>query len=115
MKWATADDLGIIAFGTKSDLVRAFPQRRAVRCEFAFGFVGWLALDMHGTENGNTVKTPDGREIPVVYGFTSAHGQLIGMRGGRPRSKFEEHWRAIMVRVVDAGLDLHAYRQAGNG
>lgn len=114
MHWATSDVLGVIAFATTAQALRTHPDTMPVRCEFAFGFLGWLALVREGTDNGRILKTPDGREINVVSGYTSK-GRLIGMRGGLPRSRYSEEWRAIMVRVVDAGLALHEYRQRGKG
>ncbi len=113
MKWATADDLGVIAFATKKAARERHPSARFAECEFSFHRLGWLAYDPYGTDNGGTVLTPDGREIPVVSGYTAEHGRLIGMRGGNPRSQFAEHWRAIMIRVVDAGLALHTYTRNG--
>jgi hypothetical protein len=78
-------------------------------------FLGWLSIEFQGTDNANTVKTPDGREIPVVSGWTAEHGRLIGMRGGNVRTRYADAWHEIMVRVVDAGLILHEYRRDGNG
>lgn len=115
MNWATSDDLGAIAFQTKRETLAAFPSRRAVRCTFAMGFSGWLAVDPYGSDNGTTIKTPDGREIPVVSGYSSEHGRLMGMRGGTVRASYSEAWRAIMARVVAAGLELNEYKQGGNG
>lgn len=100
MKWITHDNLGAVGFVTKQLALAAYPDRVAVPCEFSMGFKGWLALDRHGTENNNTVKTPDGREIPVVYGWTP-YGKLIGMRGGTPAERMFDHWRAIMNRAIE--------------
>jgi len=110
MKWATSDDLGVIAFARKMDAKARYPSCRFFECEFAMGFRGWIAYDPYGSDNAGTVKTPDGREIPVVSGYSSEHGRLIGMRGANVRSRYAEAWRAIMIRVVDAGLELSNYR-----
>ena len=75
------------------------------------GFLGWIALDPYGTDNGGTIETPDGRKIPVVSGYTLEHGRLIGMRGANVRSKYAESWGAIMARVISAGLELHNYQR----
>ena len=81
---------------------KRYPERKPLHVEFSF-HVGWVALDTYGTDNSNTIKTPDGREIPVVMGWTD-HGKLIGFRGGTALHKFESEWRAIMDRVVNHGL-----------
>ena len=111
MKWATSDDLGCIAFNTKGAAMAAYPSRTVRRCTFAMGFLGWLSLEMGGTDNSNTIKTPDGREIPVVSGYSSEHGRLVGMKGGTPRNQFNDAWRAIMGRVIESALALHVYTQ----
>lgn len=115
MKWATSDDLGVIAFATKKAARAWHPSCRFAQCEFSFHRLGWIAFDPYGTENAGTIKTPDGREIPVVSGYTSEHGRLIGMRGANVRSQYADAWRVIMARVIDAGLELNAYKRAGNG
>ncbi len=115
MKWTTTDDLGVIAFATKGAAKSCHPSARFAQCEFSFHRLGWIAFDPYGTENAGTLLTPDGREIPIVSGYSSEHGRLVGMRGANVRAAYAEAWRAIMIRVVDAGLALHNYKQEGNG
>ena len=100
MIWVTTDALGVIAFASKSDLREAYPDRIAEKCHFFF-MDGWLAFDRYGTENKNTIKTPDGREIPVLTGFCEL-GKIVGMRGGVPRERYFHYWQAIKSRCFDA-------------
>ena len=111
LTWATSKaGLGIIAFATQQLAQAQHPDRQLIRCNFGgLAGLGWLALDRHGSDNDNTVFTPDGRQIPVVAGWCEK-GHLIGIRGLTPLSAYEPEWRAIMNRVVQAGLDLHEYK-----
>ncbi len=103
LKWATCDNLGTIAFPTKKATLEKYPDRVARSVDLGLGGCGWIALEIYGTENRNTIKTPDGREIPVVHGW-SDKGHLIGMRGGSPQYFLWDYWQAIMRRVVEEGL-----------
>jgi hypothetical protein len=102
MKWITHDQLGEIAFPTKKSLKEKYPNRKPVFCNFTFS-KGWLALDVYGTDVHNTIKTPDGREIPVVSGWCEK-GCLIGMRGGQPNINYTDYWKVIMNRAIEYDL-----------
>jgi len=111
MKWITSDSLGEIAFGTKKAIMAVYPDRKAIRCSLAMT-EGWLAMNREGTENDANIKTPDGREIPVVWGWTP-YGVIIGMRGGSCTNTMAMHWQAIMSRAVDVSLKVMAYKLQG--
>ncbi len=107
--WAIVEDCGVLAFATKKEAKKTYPGKKYRQIQTRF-FYGWLAMDVHGTENDDKIFTPDGREIPVVYGFCSK-GCLLGLRGLTPRNEFVNEWRAIMDRVIKATLELQEYKQ----
>jgi hypothetical protein len=106
--WITNDSLGEIGFSTKKAALAAYPERTPIPVEFSMGHRGWLARNPGGTMNNADIKTPDGREIPIAWGWTP-YGPIVGMRGGKCTNRMQNHWQAVMARVIEAGLEVHSY------
>jgi len=95
--WVTMDNLGVIGFKT-IELALQYNGRRPLRFESSKGQLGFLSVEEKGTKNNNRIKTPDGREIEIAYGYCK-HGLLIGAKNSiNINPEFSKEWYFILER-----------------